>query len=128
MSKKEPNRTRNKRVTLRFTEEEYERFKLKKEKSQYNNYTDFVIRATYDVPIYVIDIKPVLSLLTELSRIGNNINQIAKVTNETHNIYENDVRDLIDKVDKVGNLVSNTLRLVVKHRQNDLLKFLWLNV
>lgn len=118
MAKKEPKRTRDKRITLRFSDEEYQYFKQKKEKAKAINYTDFVLKAVSDMDIFVLDVKPVLQTLTELNRIGNNINQIAKVTNETRNIYKNEVKILQEKLENIKFIVSGSLRGLTKINSN----------
>ncbi len=46
-----------------------------------------------------VDMQPLNSLTTELSRIGNNINQLTKRANETGNIY-------IDDIEKISSDIS----------------------
>lgn len=46
-----------------------------------------------------VDMEPLNTLSTHLSRIGNNINQLAKRANETGNIY-------FDDIEKIGSDIS----------------------
>lgn len=72
-------RTRNKAVTLRMTEEEYQAFQEQFQKSEAKNQTDFVLRLLEKRPSTVN--YELTDLLTELKRHGNNLNQIAHKLN-----------------------------------------------
>ena len=66
-------RKRNKTLTIRLTEQEYETI-LKKARRSGMSITNFLVAATEQTQIYVAeDTKP---LVAELKRIGNNLNQI----------------------------------------------------
>ena len=66
-------RKRNKTLTIRLTEKEYETI-MKKVIRSGMSMTDFLVTATQQTQIHVAeDTKP---LVTELKRIGNNLNQI----------------------------------------------------
>lgn len=66
-------RKRNKTLTIRLTEKEYDAITKKALRSGMS-ITDFLVAATEQTQIYVAeDTKP---LVTELKRIGNNLNQI----------------------------------------------------
>ena len=108
--KKLVNRTRNKRITLRVSEEEYKIFQRKFMQSEMNSYSDFVMQSIKKIPIFVVDIKPLLSLSEQVSKIGVNINQIARVTNTTQNIYENDVNELQENIEKISFLIKENLK------------------
>ena len=70
------NRTRNKAVTIRMTEEEYALFETHRQKAKTKNQTDFFMECLKNKPIIVIeDLKPVL---IELKHQGINLNQIAR--------------------------------------------------
>jgi hypothetical protein len=74
------NRTRNKAVTLRMTEEEYIFFQKQMEIAQQKNQTDFFLAVLRKKKITVVEnLKP---MLAELKRQGNNLNQIARQLNE----------------------------------------------
>lgn len=75
-----PNRTRNKAVTLRMTEEEFAFFQERMETAKQKNQTDFFLAVLRKRKIIVIeDLRPAL---VELKRQGNNLNQIARQLNE----------------------------------------------
>ena len=67
-------RKRNKTLTIRLTEKEYDAITKKAHRSGMS-ITNFLVATTEQTQIYVAeDTKP---LVTELKRIGNNLNQIA---------------------------------------------------
>ena len=71
-------RKRNKTLTIRLTEQEYEAV-MKKVLRSGMSMTDFLIASTEQTQIHVAeDTKP---LVTELKRIGNNLNQITAKIN-----------------------------------------------
>ena len=71
-------RKRNKTLTIRLTEQEYETI-LKKALRSGMSITNFLVAATEQMQIYVAeDTKP---LVAELKRIGNNLNQITAKIN-----------------------------------------------
>ena len=71
-------RKRNKTLTIRLTEKEYETI-MKKVIRSGMSMTDFLVTATQQTQIHVAeDTKP---LVTELKRIGNNLNQITAKIN-----------------------------------------------
>ena len=78
--------------------------------SEMNSYSDFVMQSIKKIPIFVVDIKPLLSLSEQVSKIGVNINQIARVTNTTQNIYENDVNELQENIEKISFLIKENLK------------------
>ena len=80
------NLTRNKAVTLRMTQEEYDFFKKQLCTIKPKNQTDFFLTVLRKKPIIVIeDLRPILQ---ELKRQGNNLNQITKTLNEYHTFGE----------------------------------------
>ena len=71
-------RKRNKTITIRVTEDEWCAI-MKQVLKAGMNVTDYLVTAATSAQIYVAeDTKP---LITELKRIGNNLNQIARKAN-----------------------------------------------
>ena len=71
-------RKRNKTLTVRLTENEYNLIRSKAKKAKMS-ITDYIVALSNELPIKVSeDVKP---LLIELKRIGNNLNQIATKIN-----------------------------------------------
>ena len=74
------NLTRNKAVTLRMTQEEFDFFKKQLGTTKPKNQTDFFLAVLRKKPIVVIeDLRP---MLQELKRHGNNLNQVSRKLNE----------------------------------------------
>ena len=101
------NRTRNKQIILRFTEDEAEYFKNYKAKSQIAAYSDFVLHLLTHSQLFVIDTKPLLKVAEEINKIGVNINQIAKSANTNGNLYKNEIEDLQKKINDIDNIINN---------------------
>ena len=85
-------RKRNKTLTIRLTEQEYDAI-IKKVQRSGISMTDFLVTAAQQTQIYVAeDTRP---LVTELKRIGNNLNQItAKINAGIFQSYN--FREVID--------------------------------
>ena len=85
-------RKRNKTLTIRLTEQEYDAI-IKKVQRSGISMTDFLVTAAQQTQIYVAeDTRP---LVTELKRIGNNLNQItAKINAGIFRSYN--FREVID--------------------------------
>lgn len=91
------NRKRNKTLTIRLTDAEYNFIHKKAAKAQ-KSLTDYIVTVAAEVPINVAeDIKP---LLKDMKRIGNNINQITiKINSGAFTSY--DFQDVIDEQKKI---------------------------
>lgn len=80
------NLKRNKAITLRMTQEEYDFFHNQMMRASQKTQTDFFLAVLRKKPIIVIeDLRP---MLQELKRQGNNLNQIARKLNETTSFGE----------------------------------------
>ena len=98
-------RKRNKTITIRVTEEEWCAIMEQVLKAGMN-VTDYLVTAATNTQIYVAeDTKP---LITELKRIGNNLNQItAKINAGAFRSYNFDEaiemqRDIYEEVRRIG--------------------------
>ena len=56
--------------------------------------------------LFEYDRKNLCGIVTEINKIGTNINQIAKVTNERRNIYHDDVLALKDELTKIRRIID----------------------
>ena len=84
------NLTRNKAITLRMTQEEFDFFQKQMQTSKQKTQTDFFLAVLRKKPIIVIeDLRP---MLQELKRQGNNLNQVARKLNETSSFGESATR------------------------------------
>jgi len=80
------NLTRNKAITLRMTQEEFNFFRSQLERAKPKNQTDFFLAVLRKKPIIVIE--DLRQMLQELKRQGNNLNQIARALNERSHFGE----------------------------------------
>ena len=56
--------------------------------------------------LFEYDRKNLCGIVTEINKIGTNINQIAKVTNERRNIYHDDVLALKDDLTRIRRIID----------------------
>lgn len=101
------NRKRSKQIVIRLSDEEYQKYMEQVEKSNLSQ-NDFFIRCVTKKKIIVID--GLAETLTELKRIGVNINQISK--NLNGGIFQNADRELKaikEEFSKVSNRIIEIL-------------------
>lgn len=94
------NRTRNKRITFRLNESEYEEFERKVKKSKLNKEA-FIRKAIKKSNFVEPPSIEYYKLINELNPIGNNLNQIAKKLNSNIEVDKNSIRDSMEKLDVV---------------------------
>jgi uncharacterized protein (DUF1778 family) len=85
------NRTRNKQVVLRLTDEEYEKLKKKIEKSKLNQ-NDFLLSAALNKKIHVVE--GIRDLTNQIKKIGNNLNQLTKLAHEGRVNCKNEIEEI----------------------------------
>lgn len=110
---------RNKKITLRFTEEEKIYIDKKKEMTIYEHYNDFILAAVTHCNIFTVDTKPMLEAASQISKIGTNINQIAKAVNTSENLYKNDVKELQIKIKEIEKIIHDIIGISEKGRDGD---------
>ena len=113
------NHLRNRKITLRFTEDEKEYIDKKKGMTIYEHYNDFILAAVTHCNIFTVDTKPMLAVAEQISKIGTNINQIAKAVNISGNLYKNEVQELQTKIKEVEKIVHNIIEISTKARNGD---------
>ena len=72
--------------------------------------------------LFEYDRENLCDIVTEINKIGTNINQIAKVTNERRNIYHDDVLALKDELTKIRRIIDkefNNMTRELKKAQDD---------
>ena len=77
--KKENKQNKNKHFNFRVNEKEYNKIKSKIEKSQLNT-SEYLLKIAMDKEIVVIN--GLEEIITQLRKIGNNINQLTKLSNQ----------------------------------------------
>ena len=93
------NRTRNKRLEIKLTEEEKALFEEKKRLAKCRNMSHFIRKCVLEKEIYQVDLEPFRDLQSLLSNATNNINQISKRVNSTGVIYKNDINDIKQEIE-----------------------------
>lgn len=91
------NRIRPKQFKIMLTEKEKERIVENAKCLGFDNvgaYARKMMLDGYIINLKSADDKDLKHLMSEVSRIGNNINQIAKGLNSTHRIYESDIKEI----------------------------------
>lgn len=58
---------------------------------------------------YEVDYRELKEVVSQLGKIGNNINQIARRINETRSIYKNDIDELKKEFDKICRSLESML-------------------
>ena len=113
-------RVRNDRITLRISKAE--KFLINKRMSEtgFNNYADFIMQAISNCAFYNVDLRPLLSVAEQISRIGSTLNQIAKSANTTGNLYKEDIRDMQEKIKDIDDLLAKKIKLISKAKRGEL--------
>jgi hypothetical protein len=114
------NRTRNRQLNLKFTEEEFNFITKKKETAKVQNYTDFIMKIAAQSQVIVVDTKPLLEVANQINKIGVNVNQMAKIANTTGKIYSNEFEDLKKKISEMESIVEKTFDVFVKAKEGQL--------
>ena len=111
---------RTKRLELRLTEKEYSR--LVEEAKNYQSLADYIRMRTFSNGVALIDPKEFIrvmdDILSEMKRVGNNINQFAKYVNTVGNVTpENVIREFDKELDnymKLEDKLNVTWRKIMK--------------
>ncbi|KAB6101775.1 plasmid mobilization relaxosome protein MobC [Turicibacter sanguinis] len=115
------NRTRPKQMMFRVTEKEKEMILNNSEKlgfKKFENYARKMLIDGYVINLQSADDKDLKQLMSEVSRIGNNINQIAKGINSNHRVYESDLKEIKNGQDTIIRLVRELVRNTNKIKQS----------
>ena len=90
-------RTRNQSIPFRVTEKELKEIDRKAAKARLNR-TEYLIACALGKEITLVeDLKP---LLTEMRRIGNNLNQLTKLANlgKISEVYLTETKEVLDNI------------------------------
>ncbi len=68
--------------------------------------------------LFEYDRENICEIVTEINKIGTNINQIAKVTNERRNIYHEDVLILKDELTKIRRVIDKEFNNMTRELKN----------
>ena len=96
---KKPNRKRDRRMTVRGTEQEKKKIEQKAEKAGLSR-TEYMIRSALEKNITSFNnLEDINKLRIELKRIGNNLNQIARKLNENNTLEQEEKVLFIEEID-----------------------------
>lgn len=115
------NRTRPKQLLIMVTEDEKDKIQNNAKSLGFNNvgaYARKMMLDGYVINLQSADDKDLKQLMSEVSRIGNNINQIAKGINSNHRVYESDLKEIKNGQDTIIRLVRELVRNTNKIKQS----------
>ncbi len=102
------NRARGKRQEFYLDDQELSVVENNMDRLKINNkseyYRDMALKGKKI--LFEYDRENLCGIVTEINKIGTNINQIAKVTNERRNIYHDDVLALKDELTKIRRIID----------------------
>ncbi len=84
-----PNRKRNRSITIRMTDNEYDKFTAAYQKcaDKFKSQSEFIMSFLGKKPIVIID--DFKDVLVELKRQGNNLNQLTRYVHDSYAFDEN---------------------------------------
>ena len=103
------NREREKQISIRVTEEEYEFIKKKMEIYGTDNLSMYARKMLMDGYIVKTDMTDIKELTKELAYLSRSINQIAKRVNETRSIHREEIEELKKYYGEIKAKVSERL-------------------
>lgn len=101
-----PNK--NIRITVRVSAQEFETIS-KKSKAVHKSVSTYMRTASLDDKVYFLESPEHREVITEMHRIGANINQIARRLNETGSLYFADMEDIRKEHDDLCRILSQYL-------------------
>lgn len=101
------NRERNIPVQFYMTEEERQILDKKMEQSKIKNMGGYLRKMSIDGQIFNVDMSPLKSINSQMTKINTNINQITKRVNSTNSIYKEDVEEVQNGVEEIWLLLRS---------------------
>lgn len=101
------NRERNVPVQFYMTVEEREILNKKMEESKIKNMGAYLRKMAIDGRIFNVDMSPLKSINSQMTRINTNINQITKRVNSTNSIYKEDIEEVENGVEEIWQLLRS---------------------
>jgi DNA-binding Xre family transcriptional regulator len=111
---KQPNRTREKRVTIRMTAHERELLTSLMEKAGATNMNDFIITRTLLGKYYNVKLDELSEICRLMSITANNVNQIAARLNEGGGVFASDMEEITRRQTKLAELLSEVSQTLMK--------------
>lgn len=100
------NRTRNKQISFRLTENEYKAVMKKIEKAGMSQ-QEYFLKTLNSATIYNTD--GLKEVVPELKRVGNNLNQIAKRYNEGAAVPQGEWNELVGGYNEIWQLLKQLI-------------------
>lgn len=98
----EENRTRNRQLKIRLTDDErqviYDKYKQSGERTISNFFYKMILKGY----IIKLDLSEILEITSSINKVGTNINQIVKNANIVANISDNKVDELIRLLEDIN--------------------------
>ena len=91
------NLTRNKNITFRVTEQEYDMVHKRMAQTKINNLRAYLLKMAIDGRVIHIEMESIQERNKLLRNISNNINQIAVRANATGNVYAADLDEIKER-------------------------------
>jgi hypothetical protein len=95
------NLKRNKNITFRVTEQEYEMIRRRMGQTHITNLRAYLLKQAIDGQVIHIEMESIQECSRLLSNIANNVNQLARKANSGGVIYADDLRDVQARFDEV---------------------------
>ena len=95
------NLKRNKNITFRVTDEEYEMVRRRMAQTHITNLRAYLLKQAIDGRVVHIEMESIQECSRLLSSIANNVNQLARKANSVGNVYANDLRGVQESLDRV---------------------------
>lgn len=98
-------RLREKKITVRVTDYEYQQIMERMEKSGSSSLSEYIIDAATNGFLINVDYSDIKALAYEINRIGNNINQIAHKINAEGSIYKGEIKEVQENVELIWKMI-----------------------
>ena len=110
------NLKRNKNITFRVTEQEYEMIRRRMAQTHITNLRAYLLKQAIDGRVIHIELESVRECSRLLGSIANNVNQLARKANSGGNVYADELRNIRERLDKVfeqQNVITDRLAKMV---------------
>lgn len=97
---------KDKNIIIRVSEKERNELHEMARKSGYKSTSKYLIDCAIDPVIFMDNLTPFYEYLSEVSRIGTNVNQVVKHVNYYGQVQPNDVRELQDDIAEMKSILS----------------------
>jgi hypothetical protein len=110
------NLKRNKNITFRVTEQEYEMVRRRMAQTRIDNLRAYLLKMAIDGRVIHIEMESIQECSRLLSSIANNVNQLTRRVNGGGNIYAEDLQDIQQRLDGIfeqQNVITGRLAKII---------------